>query len=164
MKLGNSSRLLVAMTALIISALACAESDGGNSGEVVGSATQAPMGAPAQSQIHTVGEIIQVQDHTIVLNSYEYQGDLLKANFTIQNNGSEEITVSSLLSFSARDSQGTRLELEIFDCGDSLDGSVLPGDLLRGDICWSGASTETAKIYYEASLLSSGAVVWEVSK
>lgn len=161
----NSSRLLMVLVVLVAVALACAGSDDGNSGEVVGNATQVPTSPPAQAQTHAVGEIIQVQDHMIVLNSYEFQDNLLKANFTIENRGSEEITISSLLSFSARDNQGTQLEIEIFDCGtSSLDGSVLPGDLLRGDICWSGASTDTVKIYYEASLLSSGAVVWEVSR
>jgi hypothetical protein len=69
-----------------------------------------------------------------------------------------------MLSFTAKDSEGTKLEQEIFDCGSGLDGKVLPGDKLKGNICWSGATTNTVKIYYEAELFSSGAVVWEVTK
>jgi hypothetical protein len=117
--------------------------------------------------VYSIGDVIQVQDHTIVLNSAEFQGDVLKANFTIVNNGSEELNVSSMLSFYAKDSEGTRLEQAIFDCGSSLDGKVLPGDRLRGDICWSSANKDTldtVRIYYEAELFGSGAVVWEVSK
>jgi hypothetical protein len=164
MKIKKSAQPLIALTVLIIAALACGSSDS-NSGQVVGNATTAPTSAPVQLQTHAVGEIIQVENHTIVLNSYEFQDSTLKANFTIENLGSEDLNVSSLLSFTAKDTEGTKLEMEIFDCGtSSLDGTVLPGDKLKGDICWSGANTDTIKIYYEASLLGSGAVVWAVTK
>ncbi len=110
-----------------------------------------------------VGDVIQVEDHTIVLNSIEFRGNILQANFTLENQGSSDIAVSSMLSFSAKKYDGSKLEQEIFDCGSSLDGSVIPGDKLRGDICWSGASPEDGiKIYYEAELLGEGAVVWIV--
>lgn len=157
-------RPLIALAMLVLAALACGSSTDGNAGQVIGNSTSAPTNPPAQAQTYGVGEIIQVQNHTIVLNSYEFAGNVLKANFTIENQGSEEISISSLLSFSARDSQGTRLDTEIFDCGSSLNGSVLAGDVLRGDICWTEANTDSAKIYYEASLFGSGSVVWQVSK
>ncbi len=113
--------------------------------------------------VYQLGDLINVEDHIIRMNSVEYQGNVLKANFLIENPGTTDINVSSLLSFSAKKSDGTQLDQEIFDCGTSgFDGSVLPGDKLRGDICWSGASPEDGiRIYYEASLFGSGAVVWE---
>jgi hypothetical protein len=109
------------------------------------------------------GDVVQIQDHTIILNSVEFQGNVLKANFTIENQGSSDLEVSSMLSFYARKRDGSSLEQEYFDCGTSFDGSVIPGDKLTGDICWSGANPDDGiKIYYEAELFGSGAVVWPV--
>ena len=117
-------------------------------------------------EIYEVGDLIEVEEHTIRLNSVEYQETVLIANFTIENHGSSDLNVSSMLSFSAKKSDGTKLEQEIFDCGTSgLDGSVLPSDKLRGNICWSGSGPDDAtKIYYEADLFGQGAVVWDAAE
>ncbi|MDX9956514.1 MAG: DUF4352 domain-containing protein [Anaerolineae bacterium] len=124
------------------------------------SETEVPAATP---EVFGVGDLIEVKDHTIRLNSIEYQGDILVANFSVKNNGTSDISISSLLSFSAKKEDGTKLEQEIFDCGESgLDGTVLPSDNLRGGICWSGASPEDGiRIYYQADLFGDGAVVWE---
>lgn len=119
--------------------------------------------AELKVDIFKVGDVIQVNKHTIVLNEVTFAGDVLKANFTIENQGDSDLPISSMLSFSARVRDGSKLEQEIFDCGTSLDGTVLPNDKLKGDICWSGASAEAGtKIYYEAELFEQGAVVWSV--
>ena len=113
--------------------------------------------------VFRAADVVQLQDQTIVLNNVEFQGDILKANLTIENQGSSDIDVSSMLSFYARKRDGSSLEQEYFDCGTSFDGSVLPSDKLTGDICWSGANPDDGiRIYYEAELFSSGAVVWLV--
>lgn len=119
--------------------------------------------AQLKVDVFRAGDVVQIQDHTIILNSVEFQGNVLKANFTIENQGSSDLEVSSMLSFYARKRDGSSLEQEYFDCGTSFDGSVIPGDKLKGDICWSGANPgDGIKIYYEAELFSSGAVVWLV--
>jgi len=108
-----------------------------------------------------VGDVVQVNEHTVVLNEATFEGEVLKANFTIENQGDSDVSVSSMMSFSARKRDGSQLEQEIFNCGSSLDGDVLPGDKLRGDVCWSGASPDDEiKIYYEADLFGQGSVVW----
>lgn len=112
-----------------------------------------------------IGDVVQLEDHTIVLNSAEITNNILKANFTVQNQGTDEIIISSMLSFSAKAPDGTKLEQEIFDCPSPIDGSVLAGDLLRGDVCYSvPADAEYVNIYYEANILASGAVVWQVQR
>lgn len=161
MKTKNIIRPLIAISVLIITALACGSS---NTGTKVGDATSAPT-APPQVAIYKVGEVIEVETQTIVMNSAEIQGDVLIANFTIENKGTSDLAVSSLLSFSAKDNEGSKLEQEIFDCGtSSLDGTILPGDKLKGDICYKGLTTDSVKIYYEADLFGSGAIVWEITK
>ena len=42
-----------------------------------------------QQKVCSSGSIIKVEDHTIVLNSAEFEGNVLKANFTIENMSSE---------------------------------------------------------------------------
>jgi len=153
--------IILAIVALIIATLACGSD---SSGEKVGESNTSSTNAPPKLEVFGIGDVIQVKSHTIVLNSAEFQGNILQANFTIENGGNEEINVSSLISFEAKDDEGTKLEQEIFDCGSSLDGSVLPGDKLKGNICWSGAETDIVRIYYTSNLFSSGAVVWEVHK
>jgi hypothetical protein len=119
---------------------------------------------------YKVGELVQVGNITIVLNSAKLQGGKLGANFTIENKGTEDLHVSSLANFSAKGSDGTKLEPEIFHCGKGvggrLDGNVLPDDKVKGDICWKGATTDTVKIYFAAVLFGSGSntVVWEIAK
>ncbi len=179
---------LVALAVFIIAALACDSVS--NAGTKIGAAdspspaptdtaalprpTSVPPAATAPKvsatptqlrlQIYKVGDIVQVQDHTIVLNSARFQGNILRANFTIENKGAKDVIVSSLVSFSAKDTDGVKLEAQIFECGTSLDGKVLPSDKLKGDICWKSTGKTPIRIYYEANFLGSGAVVWEINK
>ncbi len=119
--------------------------------------------AVLKTELFGVGDVVKVKEHTIVLNKVTWQGNILQANFTVENQGNTEVTVSSLASFYARTRDGSDLQQEIFDCGSSLDGKVLPGDKLKGDICWSGANAQDGiRIYYQASIFGQGAVVWRV--
>lgn len=153
---------MFALALLVLVALACGSS---STGVKVGeTTTNPPTSAPPQVVVYKIGDVIQVGDQTIVLNNAEFQGNKLVANFTIQNKGSSDLTVSSMLSFTAKDSEGTKLEQDYFNCGSSLDGKILPGDKQKGDICWNNTTTNSVKIYYEAELFGSGAVVWEVTK
>lgn len=119
-----------------------------------------PSATPGKS-VYTVGDIIAVQDHTIVINSVSYINGVVKINFLIENKGASEITVSSLMSLNAKTTEGVVLEQMYFDCGSSMDGTIISGDRLKGDICWELPQAEQFKVYYESNFLSSGAVVWQ---
>jgi hypothetical protein len=140
---------LIALVILILVTLACAASS---------------------NATYKVGELVQVGNITIVLNGAKLQGGKLSANFTIENKGTEDLTISSMLNFSAKGSDGTKLAPEISNCGKGmggrLDGKVLPDDKVKGDICWKGATTDTVKIYFDAVPFGSGSntVVWEITK
>jgi hypothetical protein len=152
--------LLIFVSVLALSALACGSD---NTGQKIEEKEEAPT-ASSKVETYEIGDVIQVKDHTIILNEVTVRGKRLKANFTVENKGDDEIAISSIMSFSAKDAEGTKLEQEMFDCSSSsLNGKLLAGDKIKGDICWKGLSTDSAKIYYEASLLGSGAVVWEVT-
>jgi len=134
-----------------------------NAVEGVAEPLDTDTGSESNVEVFKVGDLVEVKDHTIRLNSIEYRGTTLAANFSVENHGDSDLSISSMMSFSAKKEDGTKLETEIFDCDTSgLDGSVLPGDRLRGSICWSAANPDDGiKIYYEASLFGEGAIVWE---
>jgi len=179
----NIFQFVLSIGVLLLVSLACG---GSNEGTVITPQSQAieqeapsaeePEAATVENEIkeeqqpafeiYEVGDLIEIKEHTIRLNSIEYQGSILVANFTVENHGSSDLAVSSMLSFSAKKEDGTLLEQEYFDCGTSgLDGSILPGDKLRGDVCWSGVSPDSGiKVYYEASLFGQGAVVWNATQ
>jgi hypothetical protein len=152
--------ILLVVSALVLAALACG---GSNTGQAVGTSVLKATAVPPTQAIYKAGDVIQFKDHTITLNSTTLQGGILQANFTIINTGSADLNVSSIMSFSAKDSEGTKLEEDIFNCGSALGGKVLPGDKLKGDICWK-ATTLPVKIYYEPELFGTGATVWEVKQ
>lgn len=118
---------------------------------------------PDAIETFSVGDVIEVQDHNITLVETQFTNGRLMATFLVENTGSSEVNVSSLLSFTAKNSDGTKLDQDIFDCGSGLDGTVIVGDKLRGNICWTGASLPVT-IYYDSSLFSSGTVVWTVTE
>jgi D-alanyl-D-alanine carboxypeptidase len=174
------SYLLLATPFLIVFVVACVCSGSGTTPTIVSTAAPdqpttaadqptaavEPTSAPAQATTYNVGDVVQVKDQTIVMNSAEISNGILKANFTVENTGATNLTVSSVLSFTVKDNDGTKLEQDIFDCGGSgLDGDVLVGDKLRGDICWKVTTASPFKIYYQAELFDSAStVVWVVSQ
>ena len=162
----KARKLLVPMltvVTLILAALACGSS---NSGTKVGESNTGSSASPTvpPTQVFKIGDIVQASDHTVVLNGVEVNGNVLKANFLIENKGSKDLAVSTLISFSAKNGDGSKLEQEIFDCGPQLDGKVLPGDKVKGDVCYKDATVFPVRIYYEANLLGSGATVWEIAQ
>lgn len=118
-------------------------------------------GLTIKQPLFAVGDIVEVRTHKITLNTLTLTGSVLKANFTIENNGTEDVNVSSMISFFARNPDGTTIEQNIFDCGTSMNGTVIPGDKLKGDICWDGAQTG-AHVFYDATLFSTGMIIWQV--
>lgn len=151
----------IALIFLLAVGLACGSS---NTGTQIGINAPAAAATVPQIQVYHIGDVIQVESHTIVLNEAQIVNGNLQANFTVENKGTSDMTVSSMLSFEAKNSDGTKLDQEIFDCpSGQLDGKVLPGDKLKGNVCWKGAAAGV-RIYYTASLFGSGAVVWDTGK
>jgi hypothetical protein len=117
----------------------------------------------ATFQTHQIGEVVVIKELTITLNSATIKGNYLRANFTLVNNSPKEEPVSSVMEFSAKADDGTKLDIEIFDCGtNTLGGTVLPGDKLRGDICWKNATPSPIKIYFTPTFFDSESVIWQV--
>lgn len=163
MKVNNSFKLAMLISVLVAVSIACASSnnepilvESGNESDVVSG------GEPQGPQIFAVGDVVEVKDHIIsVIGAEIYDTGQVEIVFIIKNTGDEELLISSLLSFSARDEEGLNLEQEIFDCGAGIDGSIASGDIFQGSICWK-AVRFPLKIYYDPSLLGNS-IVWEIS-
>ena len=174
----RSQKPFLAITMLVILGLACGSQAVTPSVISTGPATAAavvvvsftpepsPSPTPIKPTTYNIGDVIQLSDHTIVLNSASITNNILKANFTVENTGAEPITVSSIVNFEVKDAEGTKMEQEYFDCGSSMDGSIIVGDKLKGDICWSlvAAKAVPFKIYYQPNVFNADVtVVWVIN-
>jgi hypothetical protein len=154
-------KTLLASSLVLLAVLACGQS---NSGVQVGQ-QPASTSVPPTTVIYHVGDVIQLSGHTIVLNSARITGGIVETNFTVENTGSQDVNVSSVVNFNARLPDGTNLEQELFNCpAGHLDGKVLPGDKLRGNICWKGVTADSVKLYYTPHVFGTGATVWQVPR
>lgn len=103
-----------------------------------------------------VGQPVELGSMTFtVLSVYELPGDefiapeqgnrFLGVQIEAVNNGDESEVVSSLAQFSLRDGTGQRYDQALTTSGSaSLDGDVLPGGRLRGEIVYEVPLTATA--------------------
>ena len=73
--------------------------------------------AQLKMDVFKAGDIIRIQDRTIILNSAEFQGNVLKANFTIENRGLTDLEVSSMLSFYVKSGMAHHLKRNILTAG-----------------------------------------------
>ncbi len=74
----NNRKLRYAIFALVVVVLIQLACGSSNTGQKVGEVTS-PTSAPVTAQVYKVGDIVQIKDQTIVLNSAEIQNDILKA-------------------------------------------------------------------------------------
>lgn len=156
----SRKKVLLVVTILLIAVLACGSE---TTGTVVETRETGPTATSATVTTYNPGDVIDVGDHTITLNEYSFSVNLVTANFTIENTSNEEMTISTMLNFSARNSEGERLSEDIFDCSPSLGGTIYPGERIRGNVCFKNADNGS-RIYYEASLFGRGAIIWELNE
>ena len=181
--------ILVVIVALLLASLACSSIA---TPQLVGTATQinsvaiATTVIPAATDIspadtatspadpdpfadktYAIGEVVKLQDQSIILNSATFSGDLLTANFSIANTSTTDMLISSLLNFSAKKSDGLKLEQTFTDCGgvgDGVDGGLFAGQKKRGIICYQTGGVTDITIYYVPDPYGPVSVAWEVKK
>lgn len=122
----------------------------------------------------SIQETANVNDTKIHVNSvtrvdnecsWEYDGEcqsytependfFLVIDVTIENTGSDELAVSSLMSFDLRDSNGEKGSYAYLDAVTSqLDGTLMAGDNLKGQIAFDVKDSESYNFYYLDSLI-----------
>jgi hypothetical protein len=96
---------------------------------------------------YKVGDLVEMGDINVTLNSVKVSGGVLTANVTITNISDKVISDFNPSSFDAKDSTSTPLE-STYDCKQQLRGDLIPGDSLRGNLCWVDATGNTFKFIY----------------
>ena len=140
-----------------------AVSGGGDSGNAPGSAED-PSAKPQEDQTATpdggkelsvgetgvVGDTIDYYGIVITLNGLrESEGDDYKkpqdgnmfkvVDLTVKNNGTEQVVISSALSFALTDDQEVQYTPAISSDVQTLDGTIAPGEELKGEISYEVA-------------------------
>lgn len=96
----------------------------------------------------------------VTLLDAKISGNKITATFRIDNTGKKDISLSTLLDWSAKDGSGQKLELD-WQCAD-FNGTLLPNDFIKGDICFSGITELPVKLYYETSFWGGETLVFTV--
>lgn len=121
-----------------------------------------------------ISETATINDTKIKINSikkiekecsWEYDGEcqsytepdndyFLVIDLTIENTGSEDLAVSSMMSFELKDSNGEKGKYAFLTeaISSQLDGTVMAGDLLKGQIAYDVKDSETFNFYYSDNL------------
>lgn len=121
-----------------------------------------------------VGEIAKVNNTKMVINSvtkiykecsFEWEGKcesytependyFLLVDLTVENIGSETLSISSLMSFDLKDNNGEKgsLSFMLDAVKSSLDGDVMAGDKLKGQIAFDVKDSDVYYFYYFDSL------------
>ena len=121
---------------------------------------------PASSDVAGMGDTITISNVDFTLNSAEAstEGQLatspdedmfLILDLTVVNNSSDEIALSSLLSFSLKGSDSYEYDLALFvETKGSLDTTVAPGSTVRGQIAFDVPELDSYEFSVTPGLLS----------
>jgi len=121
---------------------------------------------PASSDVAGVGDTITISNVDFTLNSAEAstEGQLatspdedmfLILDLTVVNNSSDEIALSSILSFSLKGSDSYEYDLALFvETKGSLDTTVAPGSTVRGQIAFDVPELDSYEFSVTPGLLS----------
>lgn len=116
-------------------------------------------------QIYGIGDVVQGVDRIMTLNSASLKDGILDVNFTITNISNEKIEVGGYYDFSAKNDDGVLLETDYYTCNSSsLDVSLIPGDKVKGSVCFTYADPSPIKIYYEPDYMSEEIYIWSISQ
>ena len=114
-------------------------------------------------QSSDIYETVEFKDQTITLNEYKITGNSLVLSFTVVNTGNKSIIVSSFISFSAKNDDGEKLELDWLANGStSLDGTILPNDKLKGNVVFTISGEGPFKIIYNPELWGNDYASWDI--
>lgn len=128
-------------------------------------AAESSSSAPANpSNVYHAGDTVQTAEGPITFNSGQVIGNQLITDFTISNTTNEEITISSIMQFTAKNNDGSKLEQDYFNCTISaIDGTIVPGDKTKGGVCYTGLTGGPYRIYYQQGFWNATTYIFEIN-
>jgi hypothetical protein len=165
--------LITVLAAMVI--LACGGANSANSGSLAGGGTT--TGGSNNAPKHfKAGQQVKVGDTWLVtINSVTTKAGTdidqpgagnhyLVIDVTLKNTSSQEQDLSSLLSFTLKDSTGQKYDETITTFTTPPDGKVAAGDLVRGKLAYAvPASAHSFELAFEADIISGGQTLWDLS-
>lgn len=100
-------------------------------------------------------ECMSEYDNECLLKTEPESDYFLVIDLTIENTDSEELSVSSIMSFNLKDTNGEQGKYTFLskNVTSQLDGSVMANDLLKGQIAYDVKDSDKFYFYYIDSLL-----------
>ena len=128
-----------------------------------------------QATTFSIGETATNGTWSVTVNSVQTnKGDqiftpasgdtFLVVDVTVSNLSSTPQLVSSVASFTLKDSTGQAYNEKFTDIGKPLDGTIQPGDKLRGQLVYEVATSQRAfEFQFQGSLFDGNAATWNIS-
>jgi hypothetical protein len=127
---------------------------GNSAGGSAPTGTSAGARPVATVQAFKKGETATLDGQKVTLNEATRNGAVYVADLTVENTGTKQINVSSLVSFEARDALGNKGSFKLTE-SKGLDGTVDPGGKLRGTIGYEfAADAKGVKLYYSSAVFT----------
>lgn len=140
-----------------------------------GNSTATPADA---NKTYKVGDQVQSRDYVFTVNSVRKDqgseffkpkdGNVYRvANVTIENKSKDRTNISTLLQMYLKDSESTKYTPTIISSGTTgqVDGELLAGEKVKGDVAFEVPSTATSlKFYFTPEWLSGGTIVVDLGQ
>ena len=130
--------------------------------------------SPTGNPIHALGQLVEVKGLTIAMIQVAYNSGQLQVMFAAKNTGSEVVILDPVF-LSATTAGGVSLKWD--NCMVTLannqiklsgasrfSGNLQPGEILKGTVCWDGATPQNGnQVGYAPDFGKPAMVFWDVS-
>lgn len=87
---------------------------------------------------------------TVTLLEAEISNGILTATFRVDNVSNKDKTLSSMFDWSGKDAEGEKLEQQWLDS--TLDGTLIPGDFMKGKVVFKGVQSTPVHLQFNPDL------------
>lgn len=139
---------------------------------VVAAATPSPTQTPKVPEVFAIGDTVKMDDLEITVNSTRTSNgskynkpDLAKylvLDVTVENKGSESVSISSLINMSLFDDKSYKRDSSrVHDQQGSLNGEIGPGRKIRGELAFDVPESAFYEFVFK-DILKSGQAIWRI--
>jgi len=141
---------------------------------IIPTATQPPLPSPTVNPIHALGQLAEINGLTLAMLQVTYASGQLQVMFAAKNTGAAVLTPSPVY-FSATTAAGVSLKWvpcmitltnnqKKLSSASPFSGNLQPGEILKGTICWDGATLQNSnQVGYAPDFGKPATEFWDVS-
>jgi len=154
--------------------------NGGKSSEKVGSTSSNSSSSTSTDILadsYKIGDIVKIRDYIFTLNTFtdnvssgnqfiapKTGNKFIKLNLTIENTGKEKQSVSTIIQMYLKDKEGTKYTQTLIPDQKQVDGELLAGDKIKGDLVYEVPKAVTGlKFYYNAAWITGKSIVININ-